>query len=418
VNLILFTASYPYVRGNETSFLNIEVEYLRKEFDRVIVIPETIKDPVPVEHPGIEVDTSYANLMASKDTKGLAALAVSSPMFFQGMMEADFPRFSLTAWRRLIAFSGKAELTRRWALDYLLEKGLAPEDCLFYTYWFDHATAGIGAAKRQALGLKVVSRAHGYDIYEEHYYDPPFWPCRKTALMSTDRVFADSFAGTEYLKKRYPEFASLFVTSLLGVRDPGFITKPSMDKIFRVLSCSRIGAEKRVDLLMKSILIAARQRPGQQFEWHHFGNGEERERMQEYSDSNFPSNAKGHLPGFSNGEALMDFYKKNSADVFVNCSSTEGTSVAIMEAISCGIPVIATSVGGNTEIVSEQNGRLLPENPTPEEIAAAFFTFLDEGKIASTKREGSRKKWDAEYNADVNFREFARELAFIRKSGS
>lgn len=140
--------------------------------------------------------------------------------------------------------------------------------------------------------------------------------------------------------------------------------------------------------------------------------------MQEYSDSNFPSNAKGHLPGFSNGEALMDFYKKNSADVFVNCSSTEGTSVAIMEAISCGIPVIATSVGGNTEIVSEQNGRLLPENPTPEEIAAAFFTFLDEGKIASTKREGSRKKWDAEYNADVNFREFARELAFIRKSGS
>ncbi len=53
VNLILLTASYPYIQGTEASFLNIEVEYLAKTFDRVVVVPEIRKERMPLNHPGI-----------------------------------------------------------------------------------------------------------------------------------------------------------------------------------------------------------------------------------------------------------------------------------------------------------------------------------------------------------------------------
>lgn len=415
MNLILFTSSYPYVRGNESSFLNIEVEHLLREFERVIVVPEMLKEVTPVEHPAIEVDTSYAEIFATKGIVALTQLSLSSSILSQGIKEEEFPRFSPTAWRRMIAFTGKAELTRRWVVEFLHRRGFEPGSCLFYTYWLDHATAGIGLAREQIPELALISRAHGYDIYEEQYYDPPFCPCRRTVLKNMNQVYADSYAGTDYLKDRYGKFLNKFETSLLGVRDPGFITAPSADGVFRIVSCSRISPEKRIDLLLQGVAAAARLRPDQKFEWHHLGNGDQREEFQQRADSSFPSNAKAYFPGFSDGNSLMEFYRKHPLDVFVNSSITEGTSVAIMEAMSCGIPILATSVGGNVEIVSEQNGRLVPVNSSPSDIASGLLAFLDD-PAPSIKRDGSRQKWFAEYNADVNFPKFAQSLKSLRSS--
>lgn len=418
MNLILLTASYPYIRGTEASFLNIEVEYLTKTFDRVVVVPEIRKERMASNHPpGIEVDTSYADMFASKGILDLTWLSFSSGILSLGAMESSFPRFSPTAWRRLIAFTGKAELVRRWAEGWMQRQDLDPKDCLFYTYWLDHAAAGLGLMKQQFPGLALVSRAHGYDIYEEQYYDPPFWPCRRTVLNNIDKVYSASFAGTTYLKERYVEFSNKVDTSLLGVRDPGFITGPSTDKVFRIVSCSRISPEKRLELLLEGVAAIARRRPEQRFEWHHIGNGDQKDALQKQIDASFPLNAKGYLHKFSDGTALMDFYRDHPIDVFANSSSTEGTSVAIMEAISCSIPVLATRVGGNVEIVSEQNGILVPAESSPDDIAEALLQFMDDA-ASSVKRTGSRHKWSAKYNADVNFPEFARELKTLRTGTS
>jgi glycosyltransferase involved in cell wall biosynthesis len=54
-----------------------------------------------------------------------------------------------------------------------------------------------------------------------------------------------------------------------------------------------------------------------------------------------------------------------AADVFILPSSTEGLSNALLEALACGLPSIATAVGGNPELViPEKTGFLvLPEDP-------------------------------------------------------
>jgi glycosyltransferase involved in cell wall biosynthesis len=410
----LFSTSFPFIKGGESNFLNIEVKYLLKEFERVIVVPENYTGEIVADYAGAEVDVSFLEAFASLGLPDFLFLGLTSSIFHNGRNERNFPVASFAAWRRLIAFAGKAEFTRRWILKFLQKNNLTSMDCLFYTYWFDHAAAGIAAAKSQFPELKLVSRAHGYDVFEEQYYDPPFWPCRHTVLKSVDTVFSASSAGRNYFVDHYPEFSRLFETAFLGVQDPGFLNQPSMDGVFRIVSCSMIRPEKRVERMLDAVLHASKLRPDQRFEWTHIGTGLRREELQKLANNIFPSNAKAYFLEYSDNDALMQLYRDKPFDVFINISKTEGTPVSIMEAISCGIPVIATAVGGNVEIVSEENGIHLSQDPTLDEISAAMFYLIDHPTEAENKREESRHIWQTQYNAQINFSEFAKRLKSIR----
>jgi len=59
-------------------------------------------------------------------------------------------------------------------------------------------------------------------------------------------------------------------------------------------------------------------------------------------------------------------------DIFVLCSATEGMSNALLEAMATGLPVVATAVGGNPELVLDGEVGLLVAPAAPEELAAAI----------------------------------------------
>jgi glycosyltransferase involved in cell wall biosynthesis len=111
----------------------------------------------------------------------------------------------------------------------------------------------------------------------------------------------------------------------------------------------------------------------------------------------------------------MRFYGENPVDLFMQMSQSEGGSpVSIQEAISCGIPVIATRVGGIPEIVSDKNGLLLSENPSIQEIANAIFFLIDHPAVAFNKKSGSRQVWQDKFNSAINFPSFVEKIKSIR----
>jgi glycosyltransferase involved in cell wall biosynthesis len=67
-------------------------------------------------------------------------------------------------------------------------------------------------------------------------------------------------------------------------------------------------------------------------------------------------------------------------DVFVLASSSEGLSNAILEAQACALPVIATRVGGNPELVDENCGRLVPP-AQPAGLALAMLELLRDPEL-------------------------------------
>lgn len=64
-------------------------------------------------------------------------------------------------------------------------------------------------------------------------------------------------------------------------------------------------------------------------------------------------------------------------DIFVLPSINEGISNTILEAMATGLPVIATRVGGNIELVSNQQSGFLVDKQNPLVIAEAIKRYLD-----------------------------------------
>jgi sugar transferase (PEP-CTERM/EpsH1 system associated) len=65
-------------------------------------------------------------------------------------------------------------------------------------------------------------------------------------------------------------------------------------------------------------------------------------------------------------------------DVFVLPSRAEGVSNTVLEAMACGLPVVATRVGGNAELIEEGRSGALAPAADPAALAAAVIPYLDD----------------------------------------
>lgn len=136
--------------------------------------------------------------------------------------------------------------------------------------------------------------------------------------------------------------------------------------------------------------------------WTHIGGGEDFEDLK-HLVKQANSNLQISLLGDLSNEEVYEFYKTNYVTAFLNVSSSEGVPVSIMEAISFNIPVVATNVGGTSEIVTDETGILLSSDPTAEEILNALYS------IESINVQ-PREFWKQKYNADTNYKEFVKVL--------
>jgi glycosyltransferase involved in cell wall biosynthesis len=74
------------------------------------------------------------------------------------------------------------------------------------------------------------------------------------------------------------------------------------------------------------------------------------------------------FPGFMRGDELVRAYR--AADVFLFPSTTETFGLVALEAMACGVPVIAANAGGVRDIISDRQNGLLFNPQRPEEIGA------------------------------------------------
>ncbi|MFV0646068.1 MAG: glycosyltransferase family 4 protein, partial [Sphingomonadaceae bacterium] len=81
-----------------------------------------------------------------------------------------------------------------------------------------------------------------------------------------------------------------------------------------------------------------------------------------------------------------------SADLYLNTSLYEGQPVAMLEAFSAALPVIATNVAGNCELVGHRENGLLASVNSPEEIAGAIRSLLMDSVLYQSLSRGALAK--------------------------
>lgn len=397
--LVLVTTGYPTGLETESSFIRPEIGVLAKHFDKVIVAPRIdygrSDEPLP---DGVSVDRQFAGMPTAKDK----LRALISPELWRDLI-ADLPQIrSLTSLRRSMAISTGKLLFRRKLKQLLRRHSLDPKQTTVYTFWFDFATE----AAATIPGLhSVVSRAHRYDLYEEEEFISR--AARRRTLKKMRGVYVCSLSGEEYLKTKYPEYADRIHTSYLGTLEhtplpksaepePPTLHKPDVT----LFCCARLEEVKRVPQQLQAVSAWARRHPELNVRWIHAGDGGERTKLEETARA-LPDNVTVSLLGGIGNEDVHSLLGSGEVDALLLTSSSEGLPVVLMEAMSHGVPVLATDVGGVREIVDETTGELLPSEFSQEEFSAALDHLLETKK---EKSAAARRKWEKGFDA-VRLRE-------------
>ena len=105
----------------------------------------------------------------------------------------------------------------------------------------------------------------------------------------------------------------------------------------------------------------------------------------------------------------MGYLNNNHVSVMLNTSISEGVPFSIMEAISFGIPVVATDVGGTSEIVDNIVGELIEPDFIPQRIAEILDSNIDNW-VKSEFREKVKDSWNEKFNANKNYLEFGKNI--------
>jgi len=95
----------------------------------------------------------------------------------------------------------------------------------------------------------------------------------------------------------------------------------------------------------------------------------------------------------------------NMLSVYVSVSNTESFGVAIIEASSCGKPVVVSDAGGLPEIVEDGMTGFVVSSKNPEETAQAIEKFVLDEKLRNKMGQNGRERVKKLYNWDDNVKQ-------------
>ncbi|WP_270565450.1 glycosyltransferase [Clostridium beijerinckii] len=414
--LVLLTKVFPFDKGEE--FIEGEIKMLSEAFEKVIVIATSVADDA-IQTRNIPSNFEVHKIKASKIKHSLPISAVKLFPFYNyngcvDKEERNAISGSIKKKAYLTYFTAKANSVLKEVLEIIKKYNMDEYSGItLYSYWL-YDIAFVAIKLKELYGKKitrVVSRTHRYDLYANEN-SMNYIPLRHYFLRNLDAVYPCSDDGSNYLKKLYPDYSAKIKTAYLGTKDYG-TSQGSKDSTYRIVSCCHVSPVKRIDLLTKSLVTL--KDSGLNLKWTHFGAGDGLDEIKEYARENLDF-MDTSFPGSVKNSELMEYYKNEPVDLFINTSSSEGLPVSIMEACSFSIPTIATNVGGTAEIVKEgETGLLLDKDFDPEELGNKIKYMAEISEEEKQKfRDRCRSLWTENFCADSNFRKFAHEIRAVQ----
>lgn len=403
-HLILFTASFPFGKGEP--FLEIEILYLAKAFEKVTIVSQAVFNTNRRDVPkNVEVRNMPIHL--SKSERIFSLSKRFSKIFKEEnryIRETDGLTMNTAVFKTIVVSLGRARKFEKIARD--LNSEFAEYSNYFYSYWSDDCAIGLAIFRSNNPQTRCFSRVHGWDVYFEAS-EIGYLPMRKYLSQYLDTIFTISEAGKNYCIDRWnvsdPHKLKL---SRLGVEAQSF--HENYKDPFTIVSCANMIPLKRIHLLIDALGMLETKK---QIRWVHFGDGPLAEELKQRADDNIPKEIDVRFVGHLSNSELMKWYAENQPALFVNTSTTEGIPVSIMEAMSFGTPVLATNVGGTSEIVNETNGVLVDTDISSSELALEIQKWIDcEENEIKAFRNSALQTWEFDYSAEKNYTEFVKQL--------
>ncbi len=214
-------------------------------------------------------------------------------------------------------------------------------------------------------------------------------------VKKANRVIAISKACADELESFYGIADSKIIDNAV---DSKFFCPPDYKdtKVSYVLYAGRLSAEKGLIDLVKSAVHVCRKYPNFKFFLAGKGplEGYLRKLVSALSlESNF------FFAGTVNHETLLKYYQ--NATVYVLPSYREGLPTTLLEAMSCGLPVVATMIPGILDVIENSKTGLLVPPQSPEKLANALLVLIEDRKLREEIAINARKHVQKHYDWDI-----------------
>lgn len=447
--LVLFTNTFPYGKGE--TFLQEELQYTSKEFEQIVIFPlykpkeggvkELPNSNIKVMQPLLSFDHKDKGALIKNGFFCFAPICFAVKEFFLKKVFCSGKKLWLFA---NYLFMLRSILSNKKVMQQVI--GEVKECSVAYLYWGDKSALLTPFLKKRLKGCskaKFAVRFHGSDLYESA---KGYLPFREMLYKAVDWAITISKNGEEYIKQNYKNQPATISTHRLGSfyhsdacpnlaaplpDNPSAVDAPGA---FNIISCSNVIELKRVHLIAQAMLMLERDENLCSFIkkggishicWTHIGDGPLLEPIKEYiqsygvkEDEDIDStpiicNFMGAMPH----NKVIEYYQTHYTDLFVQVSRSEGVPVSIMEALSFGMPVLATNVGGVSELLPPDCGcgTLMDKDLSAEQL----YKNIKEWIIKSVEQPGyeraleARKIWEENWDCSKNYSTFAKFLSSI-----
>ena len=237
-----------------------------------------------------------------------------------------------------------------WQLDYLYKKVVkihgTPD--VIYSHYLLNSYAALNLKKK--YNLPVVAIEHWSEVNKD-ILKPYVQYLGNSVYTTVDKVISVSDSLKSMISKHF-NVDSLVVHNLVG---EGFGYKlPSYHTSFNFVTVGSLFHIKGYDILIEAFAKIAN---NNNFKLTIVGDGNQRTLLQQLIvKHNLQS--KVLLLGRKSRPEVADILA--DSDVYVSSSRNENFSVSVLEALSVGLPVVATICGGIKECINESNGLLVP----------------------------------------------------------
>jgi sugar transferase (PEP-CTERM/EpsH1 system associated) len=249
-----------------------------------------------------------------------------------------------------------------------------------------------GVAARIAGGCRVVHTMHGFPW-------PRNWRRRLLSRLSnalTQYVVAVSHDLATYARDELKASPDRLRVIHNGIDAERFScaaehTGPDSEGRFAAVMVARLSSEKDFATLFQAIGLVRQKHPN--FDLAIAGDGPLRPQLESQIEQ-LALREHVHLLGNVNDIPKL----LSSSQVFVLSSHTEGLSIALLEAMAQGLPVVATAVGGNPEVVVEGETGFLVPRESPGMLADRLVWLFEHRHAAHSMGAAGRRRVEDEFD--------------------
>ncbi len=406
--LIFLCDNYP-IAAREF-FVDDEMRVIADKFEKVIVCTVALQYDIGLNRyvPENMVVEQFSRIVM-EEGKWKSVFQMFSPMFIRELLFALWLlpiRRWFSAFKIMYVELHRAKRVKDYVCAIVQKYHLSIDNSVFYSYWHDYKAMALALLRKENPTIKCFARAHGWDVFAERQ-TPPYLPFKNFIIENLTKTISISDAGKKafetYLNKDLTEKVVVSRLGKFNDRTP-LLHKTNDD--FVICSCSNLIPVKRVDKIIEVLSLLQIKN----IKWIHFGDGPLREQLEKLTGEKL-KNISIDFKGMVSNEKILDFYAEQFVDLFINLSDSEGIPVSIMEALSAGIPVLATNVGGTGECVSQENGFLVEKITPVEEIASVVDNyFVSNAESIISKRTIAYEFWKENYEAGRNYTDFEKIL--------